>query len=257
MPLIKRISPNVDGPVQVVNGNTNWATSFRGVTPEFLEIRRWQVDEGVFFSESDVELAVPVCVLGRTVVDSLFGDENPVGQTVRVNKLPCVVVGVLHPKGISATGQDQDNFTVMLRDGVSQMGTFWLDDIYCPGFRGRRCAKRRSGVGLLRERHHLNPREEDDLIFAVGGRDPVTADAETMRLPLASIASLSLIVGGIGDLNIMLVSVTQRTRDWDPARGGRVVGCNAVSCRGSDDCDSRRIAGDAGILQFGSGAVVV
>ena len=218
VPLIKRISPNVDGPVQVVNGNTNWATQYRGVTPDFLEIRRWQVDEGVFFSESDVELAVPVCVFGRTVVENLFGNENPVGQTVRVNKLPCLVVGVLHPKGISATGQDQDNFIVMPYTTAQKRltGTFWLDDIYCSGVsRETMREATKQIIGLLRERHHLNPGEEDD--FNIRSPEDVIqlqlSMQKTMRLLLASIASLSLTVGGIGIMNIMLVSVTQRTRE--------------------------------------------
>jgi putative ABC transport system permease protein len=146
VPLIKRMSPNVDGPVPVVYGNENWATQYRGVTPDFIEIRRWQVDRGVFFSESDVETAVPVCVFGRTVVENLFGNEDPVGRTVRVNKLPCLVVGVLHPKGFSATGQDQDNFIVMPYTTAQKRltGTFWLDDIFARQCRGKPCAKPRS-----------------------------------------------------------------------------------------------------------------
>ncbi|HTC77554.1 MAG TPA: ABC transporter permease, partial [Terriglobales bacterium] len=218
VPLIRLLSPNVDGAVQVVNGNANWATQYRGVTPDFLEIRRWQVDEGVFFSDLDVELAVPVCVMGKTVADTLFGDQSPVGQTVRVNKLPCVVVGVLHPKGISATGQDQDNFIVMPYTTAMKRltGTFWLDDIFCSAVsqESMRNATKQI-VGLLRERHHLNPKEDDD--FNIRSPEDVIkmqlSMQKTMRMLLASIASLSLIVGGIGIMNIMLVSVTQRTRE--------------------------------------------
>ena len=218
VPLIRLLSPNVDGAVQVVNGNANWATQYRGVTPDFLEIRRWQVDEGVFFSDLDVELAVPVCVMGKTVADTLFGDQSPVGQTVRVNKLPCVVVGVLHPKGISATGQDQDNFIVMPYTTAMKRltGTFWLDDIFCSAVSQESMRNTtKQIVGLLRERHHLNPKEDDD--FNIRSPEDVIkmqlSMQKTMRMLLASIASLSLIVGGIGIMNIMLVSVTQRTRE--------------------------------------------
>ena len=218
VPLIKKISPNVDGPVQVVYGNENWATQYRGVTPDFLEIRRWQVDHGVFFSQPDVESAVPVCVFGQTVVENLFGNDDPVGKTVRVNKLPCLVLGVLHPKGFSATGQDQDNFIVMPYTTAQKRltGTFWLDDIFCSAAsRETMREATKQIVGLLRERHHLNPGEDDD--FNIRSPEDVIqlqlSMQKTMRLLLASIASLSLIVGGIGIMNIMLVSVTQRTRE--------------------------------------------
>ncbi len=208
----------VEDQLKSLGDNFNWATQYRGVTPDFLEIRRWQVDEGVFFSDSDVEFAVPVCVMGRTVVDTLFGDQSPIGQTVRVNKLPCVVVGVLHPKGISATGQDQDNFIVMPYTTAMKRltGTFWLDDIFCSAVSqdSMRNATKQI-VGLLRERHHLNPKEDDD--FNIRSPEDVIqmqlSMQKTMRMLLASIASLSLIVGGIGIMNIMLVSVTQRTRE--------------------------------------------
>jgi putative ABC transport system permease protein len=218
VPLIQRMSPNVDGHVQVVYGGENWATMYRGVTPEFLQIRRWEVRSGSFFTSADVEADVPVCVLGQTVVDNLFGIEDPIGQTVRVKTLPCKVVGVLRRKGFSATGQDQDDFIVMPFTTVQKRitGTFWLDDIFFSAVsRDAMPEATRQIVNLLRERHHLNVTEDDD--FNVRRpEDVVQAQLATSRIMtalMASVASLSLLVGGIGIMNIMLVSVTQRTRE--------------------------------------------
>jgi putative ABC transport system permease protein len=133
VPLIKSMSPNVDGHIQVVYEGENWATQYRGVTPEFLEIRRWNLRLGTFFGAADVEADAPVCVLGQTVVENLFGNEDPIGKIIRMQSLPCKVVGVLRAKGFSATGQDQDDFVVMPFTTVQKRitGTFWLDDIFC------------------------------------------------------------------------------------------------------------------------------
>lgn len=107
--LIKSVSPNVDDPVQVVYANQNWHTSYRGVSPEYFDIKRWYVDEGAVFSQDDVDRAADVCIIGRTVRDQLFGVEAPVGKVIRVSNLPCKVVATLHPKGLSLSGQDQDD----------------------------------------------------------------------------------------------------------------------------------------------------
>ncbi len=218
VPLIKSMSPNVDGHVQVVYGGENWATMYRGVTPEFLQIRRWNVRLGTFFTEADVQADVPVCVLGQTVVENLFGNEDPTGKTVRVKALPCKVIGVLQRKGFSATGQDQDDFIVMPFTTVQKRitGSFWLDDIFCSAVsRDAMVEATRQIVGLLRERHHLNAAEDDD--FNIRRPEDVVqaqlATSQIMTILLASVASLSLLVGGIGIMNIMLVSVTQRTRE--------------------------------------------
>jgi putative ABC transport system permease protein len=218
VPLIKGMSPNVDGHIQVIYAGQNWATTYRGVTPEFVQIRRWNLRLGAFFTEADVEAAAPVCVLGQTVVDGLFDDEDPVGQTVRVQSVPCKVVGVLQAKGFSATGQDQDDFVVMPFTTAQKRisGTFWLDDIFFSAVsRAAMPEASRQIVGLLRERHHLNAGEDDDFNIR-RPEDVVQAQLATSRIMtilLASVASLSLLVGGIGIMNIMLVSVTQRTRE--------------------------------------------
>ncbi|HMJ23194.1 MAG TPA: ABC transporter permease, partial [Terriglobales bacterium] len=127
VPLIKSMSPNVDGRMQVVYGGENWATQFRGVSPEFIEIRKWPMRLGAFFTAADVEAAVPVCVLGQTVIENLFGLDDPTGKTIRVQGVPCKVVGVLRAKGFSATGQDQDDVVLMPFTTVQKRitGTFW------------------------------------------------------------------------------------------------------------------------------------
>jgi putative ABC transport system permease protein len=219
VPLIKSMSPNVDGRgMQVVYGGENWSTQYRGVTPEYLEIRRWTLRLGTFFTAADVEAAAPVCVLGQTVVENLFGDENPIGKIVRVKAVPCKVVGVLQAKGFSATGQNQDDFVAMPITFAQKRitGTFWLDDIYCSAVAPEAMVEAaRQIVGLLRERHHLTAAEDDDFNIR-RPEDVVQAQLATSRIMtalMASVASLSLLVGGIGIMNIMLVSVTQRTRE--------------------------------------------
>lgn len=218
VPLIKIMSPNVDGHLQVVYGGENWLTQFRGVSPEFTEIRRWPMRLGTFFTAADVDAANSVCVLGQTIVDNLFGFDDPTGKTIRAQGLPCKVTGVLRAKGFSATGQDQDDVIIMPITTVQKRitGTFWLDDIFCSAVSRETMAEAANQIaGLLRERHHLTSAEDDD--FNVRRpEDLIQAQLATSRIMtvlLASVASLSLLIGGIGIMNIMLVSVTQRTRE--------------------------------------------
>jgi putative ABC transport system permease protein len=216
--LIKSVSPNVDDPVQVIYGNQNWHTAFRGVTPEYFEIKRWYVDQGAIFSSDDVDRAADVCVIGRTVRDQLFGVEDPIGKVIRVNNLPCKVVATLHPKGLSLSGQDQDD-TIILPYTVAQKklkGITWLDDILCSAV--SQDAVKIAGqeaTAVLRDRHHLRPEEEDDFNIR-NPEDIIQAQldaSKTLTILLIAIASVSLIVGGIGIMNVMLVSVTERTRE--------------------------------------------
>jgi putative ABC transport system permease protein len=218
VPLIRSMSPNVDGHVQVVYGGENWATRYRGVAPEYIQIRRWRLRRGAFFTKADVDAAAPVCVLGQTVIDNLFGSDDPIGATIRVQGLPCKVTGVLQAKGFSAMGQDQDDFVLLPFTTVQKRitGTFWLDDIFCSAVsRDAMSEATRQITSLLRERHHMNPGEDND--FNVRRPEDLIqaqlASSRIMTILLGSIASLSLLVGGIGIMNIMLVSVTQRTRE--------------------------------------------
>ncbi|MDE3128795.1 MAG: ABC transporter permease [Gemmatimonadota bacterium] len=218
IPLIKAVSPNVDGSTQIVYGNENWYTGYRGVSPAYFDIKRWGLDQGAFFTNDDVEQAADVCVLGRTVRNQLFGAEDPIGKIVNVHGLPCKVVATLQPKGISASGQDQDDAVIMPYSTVMKKikGNNWLDDILCSAvsqdvvkLAGQQAA------ALLRDRHHLRSDEDDDFNIR-NPEDAIQAQLEasrTLTLLLAAIASISLIVGGIGIMNVMLVSVTERTRE--------------------------------------------
>jgi putative ABC transport system permease protein len=216
--LIRSVSPNVDDPVQVIYGNQNWHTSYRGVSPEYFEIKRWYVDQGAVFSQDDVDRAADVCVLGRSVRDQLFGVDDPVGKVIRVNSLPCKVVATLQPKGLSLSGQDQDD-TVILPFTTAQKklkGITWLDDILCSAV-SQNAVKMagQEATAVLRDRHHLRPEEEDDFNIR-NPEDIIQAQldaSKTLTILLIAIASVSLIVGGIGIMNVMLVSVTERTRE--------------------------------------------
>ena len=216
--LIKSVSPNVDGPVQIIYGNQNWFTGFRGVTPEYFDIKRWYVDQGAAFSQDDVDRAADVCAIGRTVRDQLFGVEDPIGKVMRVKDLPCKVVATLHPKGLSVSGQDQDD-TILMPYTTAQKkikGTTWLDDILCSAV--SQAAVKVAGqeaAAVLRDRHHLRAEEEDDFNIR-NPEDIIQAQLEasrTLTVLLIAIASISLVVGGIGIMNVMLVSVTERTRE--------------------------------------------
>jgi putative ABC transport system permease protein len=218
IPLIKSVSPNVDASVQIVYGNQNWFTGYRGVSPEYFDIKRWFVDQGAGFSAQDVERAENVCVIGRTVRDQLFGAEDPIGKVMRVKNLPCKVVATLLPKGLSVSGQDQDD-TILLPYTTAMKklkGVSWLDDVLCSAVSPD--AVKLAGqevAGLLRDRHHLRPDEEDDFNIR-NPEDIIQAQLEasrTLTVLLVAIASISLVVGGIGIMNVMLVSVTERTRE--------------------------------------------
>ena len=218
IPLIKSVSPNVDGSVQIIYANQNWFTGFRGVSPEYFDIKRWVVDQGAAFSQDDVERSADVCVIGRTVRDTLFGVEDPIGKVMRVKDLPCKVVGTLIPKGLSVSGQDQDDTILMPYTTVMKKikGAPWLDDILCSAVSPEAVKiAGQEAAALLRDRHHLRPEEEDDFNIR-NPEDIIQAQLEaskTLTVLLIAIASISLIVGGIGIMNVMLVSVTERTRE--------------------------------------------
>jgi putative ABC transport system permease protein len=218
IPLLVQISPNVDLRVQVVYRNQNWATQVRGVTPAYRAVRGWRVARGTFFADEDVAVRRNVCVLGQTVVMNLFGAADPLGASIRVQQVPCQVVGVLAVKGQSPMGQDQDDVVLMPFPVVQRQlkGITWLDDILCSAVSPEAIPLAEAQItALLRERHRVRPGQED--VFYL--RHPAeiaearAAAQRTMTLLLASVAAVALLVGGIGIMNIMLVSVTERTRE--------------------------------------------
>ncbi|HZU23674.1 MAG TPA: ABC transporter permease [Terriglobales bacterium] len=217
-PLIKAASPNVDVNGQVVYGNKNWATHGRGITPSYFQIKRWPVAVGEQFTDSDVDRAANVVILGETVRQQLFGDESPVGKEVRIGTLPFRVVGVLTPKGQTGFGQDQDD-TILVPYTTAMKkitGHYWLDDIWCSAISPEAVLPAIDQVSaLLRDRHKLRPAQPDD--FNIRRPDEIInaqLDASrTFTVFLIAVASVSLLVGGIGIMNVMLVSVTERTKE--------------------------------------------
>jgi putative ABC transport system permease protein len=218
VPLVTNVTPQADTRVQVVYGNQNWSTPVRGVGPEYLALKNWNVIRGGMYTEADVERANAVCVLGQTVVDQLFGALDPVGETIRVNNVPCLVAGVLDVKGQSATGQDQDDQFLMPYSTVMKKikGQIWLDDIMCSATSASVLDQAEQDIAtIMRERHHIRPGADDDfnLRHPTEIAEAVKQSTQTMEALLAAVASVSLVVGGIGIMNIMLVSVTERTRE--------------------------------------------
>jgi putative ABC transport system permease protein len=218
---IAAVAPMQPGTAQVVYGANNWSTSVMGTTPAYLDVRDWNIGAGSAFTDSDVRSATRVALLGKTVVTNLFGDENPVGKTIRIRKSPYVVIGVLAPKGQSLNGQDQDD-TILIPVTTAQRklygsqfpGSVRLLSVQATSAAAMAAAQR-DMTQLLRQRHHLQEFMDND--FDIRNLTAVAnAAAETSRvmtLMLGAIASISLVVGGIGIMNIMLVSVTERTRE--------------------------------------------
>jgi putative ABC transport system permease protein len=218
VPNVTMISPIVGASVQVVNGNQNWLTRANGTSADITQIRSWPVVQGSMFSDRDVNMAADVCVLGNTVAQQLFGDQDPVGQMIRVQNLPFRVLGVLLAKGQNSNGQDQDDMMIIPYTTVQKKisGISWLQMIMVGTTSQQAMGQVQAGISsLLRQRHHLRPTEDDDFIIRSPNEMAQAAEATSlvMTFLLAGIASISLLVGGIGIMNIMLVSVTERTRE--------------------------------------------
>ena len=218
VPGVIAVSDEIVSTGQVSAGNQNWFTRIYGESPEYFDIRKWPLSDGAIFSEQDVRSANKVCVIGQTTAKQIFGAQNPVGQVLRIKGVPFLVTGVLTPKGLSPQGTDQDDIVIMpytsamkrvvggttLRGIDVQVAT--LDDLE---------PAQQQITSLLRQRHNIRPGSDDD--FTVRNQQEIaetaTATSKVMTLLLGAIASVSLVVGGIGIMNIMLVSVTERTRE--------------------------------------------
>lgn len=218
VPSIVAISPGLGAGVQIVNGNQNWATRADGASAEYFQIRNWPVVEGSAFSKRDVDSASNVCVIGKTVATQIFGDDDPVGKVVRVEKIPFRVLGLLATKGQSTFGQDQDDTIIMPYTTLQKkiVGISWLQTITAEVDTQADIPVAQQQIAeLLRQRHRLRSSADDDFIIRSPDELAQMAGAITriLTLLLGSIASVSLLVGGIGIMNIMLVSVTERTRE--------------------------------------------
>ncbi|MCP3099188.1 ABC transporter permease [Myxococcus sp. K15C18031901] len=223
LPSVRAAAPELRSSAQLSSGETNWATSVVGTTPDFFEVRNWPMALGARFSESDAELGSKVVILGQTVVDNLYGKGvDPVGQVVRIKSTPFTVVAVAARKGQSPVGQDFDNTafipTTSFRRSVQSqsLGAYITGVVYVQAASAGQTAQAQQDITqLLRERHRLDEGEADDfdvrnLAELASGQQEST---RTLSLLLAAIAAVSLVVGGIGIMNIMLVSVTERTRE--------------------------------------------
>ncbi|MFI5325156.1 MAG: ABC transporter permease [Candidatus Rokuibacteriota bacterium] len=220
---VEAAAPTMRGGVQVVFGNSNWSTALQGVTPEYFQARDWVAVSGRLLTPDDVDAASKVVVLGQTVAENLFGGSDPIDQTVRIKAVPFTVVGVLARKGQSTRGEDQDDTLLIPLStakkkvlGASQANARAVGSILVKVTDAGRMTEAEAQIrDLLRERHRLQPHEEDD--FAIRNLSEVLASQEAasrvLSLLLAAVAAVSLVVGGIGIMNIMLVSVTERTRE--------------------------------------------
>jgi putative ABC transport system permease protein len=218
VPSVSMVTPTVNSRGQLVSGNMNWNTSIQGVSEQFPDVRKWTVQTGEFFSESDVRTAARVLVIGQTIADNLFTGADPIGQTIRVQNLPFRVIGVMTRKGQDQQGRDQDDiaFTPYTTVQKKILGSPRLQVAYVSAISPDATYTAQEQITeLLRQRHKLGPNEPND--FTVRNMSDIAEAANetnsTMTMLLACIAGVSLLVGGIGIMNIMLVSVTERTRE--------------------------------------------
>ena len=218
LPGITRVSPMVRGRAQVIAADQNWNTSVEGGNEDYLAIRNWSLVSGENFTARDVLVAEKVCVLGDTVVRNVFPDQDPVGQVIRVKNLPFRVLGVLAPKGQGQFGQDQDDLIIAPYTTIQKklLGITYVQQVYVSAANSDQVEQLAVNITrLMRQRHRITNPDEDD--FTVRTVEEMAATrvqmANTMTGLLMSVASVSLLVGGIGIMNIMLVSVTERTRE--------------------------------------------
>ncbi|MGD0843672.1 MAG: ABC transporter permease [Geobacteraceae bacterium] len=220
-PSVANVAPTVRGSAQIVYGNQNWSTVVMGATPEMLSVRDWPVAAGRNISQSDVDGATKNCLIGQTIAENLFGAADPVGKIIRIKKIPFTVIGLLEHKGQSPQGQDQDDVVyIPLRTAQRKMfGSQFPNSVgsVMVQAQGADVLKKAEEevTALLDQRHRIGPSRERD--FTVRNLSEILAVSEqsskVMSLLLGAVASISLIVGGIGIMNIMLVSVTERTRE--------------------------------------------
>ena len=218
IPTVLNVSPEVRTFSQVAAGNQNWLTQVLGESADYLEIRQWPLTEGAMFTEQDIRSAAKVAIIGATTARQLFGDNSPVGQILRIKNSPFIITGLLASKGLSVMGSDQDDVAVVPYTSAMKRltGTTVLRSIAVQASSPLTLMETQQQIiELLRQRHRIMPGRDDD--FTVRTQQEIaeaaTATSKIMTVLLGAIASVSLLVGGIGIMNIMLVSVTERTRE--------------------------------------------
>ena len=216
---VAAVSPSVNSSGQVIYGANNAPTTIYGISPDYMEIRRYQVEDGEMFSDQDIAVAAKVCVVGKTVVDNLFpGGENPVGKVIRFQKLPFKIVGVLESKGYNSMGMDQDDLILAPYTTIQKkvLAITHLQGLTCSALKEEYTEQAIDEISeILRRNHKLKTDEDDD--FTIRSQQELssmlTSTTDMMTVLLAAVAGISLLVGGIGIMNIMYVSVTERTRE--------------------------------------------
>lgn len=216
---VAAVSPSVNSSGQVIYGANNAPTTIYGISPDYMEIRRYKVEDGEMFSDQDIAIAAKVCVVGKTVVDNLFpGGENPVGKVIRFQKLPFKIVGVLESKGYNSMGMDQDDLILAPYTTIQKkvLAITHLQGITCSALKEEYTEQAIDEISeILRRNHKLKTDEDDD--FTIRSQQELssmlTSTTDMMTVLLAAVAGISLLVGGIGIMNIMYVSVTERTRE--------------------------------------------
>ena len=218
VPGVIAVSEEVVSTTQVAAGNQNWFTRIYGESADYLDLRQWPLADGAPFTDQDVRSSNKICIIGKTTASQIYGNEDPVGQILRIKNVPFTISGVLTPKGLSTQGVDQDDIVIMPYTSAMKrvIGGTTLRNINVQiGQSGEIAAAQQQIIALLRQRHNIRAGRDDD--FTVRNQqeiaDAATATTEVMTWLLASIAFVSLVVGGIGIMNIMLVSVTERTRE--------------------------------------------
>lgn len=219
LPLVAAVSPNVSSSGQFVNGNNNYPSSISGVTPDYLDIRKLKVKDGNMFSDQDVKTAAKVCILGKTVVDKLFPNgEDPVGRVVRFGSIPFTVIGVLESKGTNSMGMDQDDVVLAPYTTVMKriLSIDYIQGIFASAANEEETDETIDAISeILRSNHRLAEDAESD--FEIMSQQELSemlnSTSDMMTVLLACVAGISLLVGGIGIMNIMYVSVTERTRE--------------------------------------------
>jgi putative ABC transport system permease protein len=217
LPGVSAVTPVVTVRTQVVGGGNNWQTTVSGVAPTYTYVRQWTLAEGTFFSDADVASAAKVCVLGQTVVTNLFGTTDPIGQTILIKNVPFTVVGTLTARGQSGVGQDQDDTVVVPYTSALQRlsGGTYVNEMMVSGDNPNDTSGVQTEItSLLETRHRITGGQDDFIVRNLADiASAASASATVMEYLLASVAAVSLVVGGIGIMNIMLVSVTERTRE--------------------------------------------
>lgn len=217
--LLKEVSPLVNGSGQAIAGANNWATSIYGASPQYLEIREWDVEEGAGFTNDDVKKLAKVVVIGKTIQENLFPDgENPIGKTIRFNKIPFKIIGILEEKGENTFGQDQDDIIIAPYTAVQKriLAQEYLQSIVASAVsEDQATAAVKEATAILEKTHKIAETEDND--FNVSSQQEIintfSSTSEMLTILLVAIASISLIVGGIGIMNIMYVSVKERTKE--------------------------------------------